>query len=49
MYHWLLGAPFTDTDPALSRVRGLTLWEQMDDGQQMTPNKKFLTAVIIVL
>ncbi|RKP17277.1 ORMDL-domain-containing protein [Rozella allomycis CSF55] len=46
MWHWIMGSPF-DTDQG--SYRGLTLWEQLDDGEQFTPSKKFLTAFPIVL
>jgi len=41
----LTGTPF---ETAQGEFDGLTLWEQMDNGQQFTPTKKYLTAVPIV-
>jgi len=46
MFHMLVGTPF-DTDHG--EFDGLTLWEQMDNGAQFTPSKKFLTALPIIL
>lgn len=42
----LIGAPFESTQ---GEFDGLTLWEQIDNGAQFTPTKKFLTALPIVL
>lgn len=47
MFHWLTGTPFTNEDEG--EFDGLTLWEQMDNGQQFTPTKKYLTALPIIL
>ena len=46
MFHWLVGTPFDQDD---GEFDGLTLWEQMDNGQQFTPSKKFLTVLPIVM
>jgi hypothetical protein len=46
MFHWLTGTPF---DADQGEFDGLTLWEQIDNGAQFTPAKKFLTALPIVL
>ncbi|KAI3661024.1 hypothetical protein MP638_004059 [Amoeboaphelidium occidentale] len=45
MFHWLTGTPF---DADQGEFDGLTLWEQIDNGAQFTPAKKFLTALPIV-
>lgn len=45
--HTVKGNPFGDTDGGESRY--LTHWEQIDDGEQFTDTKKFLTALPIVL
>lgn len=44
--HWLLGTPF---DVNQNEYYALTLWEQLDDGTQYTPNRKFLTLFPIIL
>ena len=41
------GTPFETTDQGKSRF--LTVWEQIDAGEQFSPSKKFLTTVPIVL
>jgi hypothetical protein len=46
VYHWLTGAPFDSTQ---GEYDGLTLWEQIDNGAQFTPTKKYLTALPIML
>ena len=46
MFHWVKGIPFDFNSGAYD---GLTLWEQIDNGAQYTPTKKYLTAVPIVL
>ncbi|CAJ0833351.1 13056_t:CDS:2 [Entrophospora sp. SA101] len=46
MFHWVKGVPFDFNSGAYD---GLTLWEQIDNGAQYTPAKKYLTAVPIVL
>ncbi|RKO97771.1 hypothetical protein CXG81DRAFT_1757, partial [Caulochytrium protostelioides] len=46
IFHWLTGAPF---DVNQDEYDDLTLWEQIDEGQQFTQNKKFLTTVPILL
>jgi uncharacterized membrane protein YjdF len=46
IFHWTLGAPFRFDQ---GDYDGLTLWEQIDDGQQFTPTRKFLTAVPTIL
>eukprot|EP00158_Paraphelidium_tribonemae_P002826 Partr_v1_DN25707_c0_g1_i3_m74490 putative S. cerevisiae len=47
MFHWLVGTPFGSQD--MGEFDGLTLWEQMDNGDQFTPSKKFLTVIPIFL
>lgn len=46
MFHWVRGVPFDFNSGAYDQ---LNMWEQMDNGAQYTPAKKFLTAVPIVL
>ncbi|KAJ3025294.1 hypothetical protein HDV00_012797 [Rhizophlyctis rosea] len=46
IFHWIIGTPF---DLNQNEYGGLTLWEQIDDGDQFTPTKKYLTAVPILL
>jgi|SRR5579859_288472 len=46
MFHWVKGIPFEFNAGAYD---SLTMWEQMDNGDQYTPAKKFLTFVPIVL
>lgn len=46
MFHWVKGIPFDFNSGAYDQ---LNMWEQMDNGAQYTPAKKFLTAVPIVL
>nr|VDD16632.1 unnamed protein product [Brassica rapa] len=45
-FHWMKGTPFADDQGVYN---GLTWWEQMDNGQQLTRNRKFLTVVPVVL
>ena len=42
MFHYVTGTPFESNSGAYD---GLTLWEQIDDGAQYTPAKKWLTSV----
>ncbi|KAJ1507938.1 hypothetical protein HMI56_007534, partial [Coelomomyces lativittatus] len=44
MFHWIIGTPFEFQGGACD---GLTLWEQIDNGVQFTPSKKFFTALPI--
>ncbi|EMR09693.1 hypothetical protein PNEG_01880 [Pneumocystis murina B123] len=46
MFHWVKGIPFEFNSGAYDN---LTMWEQMDNGAQYTPAKKYLTAVPITL
>ena len=46
MFHWVKGIPFEFNSGAYDN---LNMWEQMDNGDQYTPAKKFLTFVPIVL
>lgn len=46
MLHWLTGTPFEMNQ---GEYDGLTLWEQIDNGAQFTPTKKFLSALPIGL
>ncbi|GES89884.1 Orm1 type endoplasmic reticulum protein [Rhizophagus clarus] len=46
MFHWVKGIPFDFNSGAYD---GLTLWEQIDNGAQFTPAKKYLTALPIGL
>lgn len=45
-FHWKKGTPFADDQGIYN---GLTWWEQIDNGKQLTRNRKFLTVVPIVL
>lgn len=46
MFHYVHGTPFEHSSGAFDR---LNMWEQMDNGDQYTPAKKFLLAVPIFL
>ncbi|KDN44872.1 ORMDL-domain-containing protein [Tilletiaria anomala UBC 951] len=46
MFHYVTGTPFDSNSGAYD---DLTLWEQIDDGAQYTPAKKWLTSVPIGL
>ncbi|KAK6158915.1 hypothetical protein DH2020_006234 [Rehmannia glutinosa] len=45
-FHWKKGTPFGDDQGIYN---ALTWWEQMDNGKQLTRNRKFLTVVPVVL
>ncbi|KAG8391963.1 hypothetical protein BUALT_Bualt01G0241900 [Buddleja alternifolia] len=45
-FHWAKGTPFGDDQGIYNR---LTWWEQIDNGKQLTRNRKFLTIVPVVL
>ncbi|URD88988.1 hypothetical protein MUK42_34270 [Musa troglodytarum] len=45
-FHWKKGTPFSDDQGIYN---SLTWWEQMDNGRQLTRNRKFLTVVPVVL
>lgn len=47
-FHWEKGAHFIMLDEQ-GKQASLTQWEQLDDGVQFTPTRKFLTIVPIVL
>lgn len=46
MFHWVRGVPFEFNAGAYDN---LNMWEQIDNGDQYTPAKKFLLSVPIVL
>ncbi|KAI5305393.1 hypothetical protein KEM56_004546 [Ascosphaera pollenicola] len=46
MFHWVRGIPF---DFNAGAYDNLNMWEQIDDGAQYTPAKKFLLMVPITL
>lgn len=46
MFHWVQGVPFEFNAGAYDN---LNLWEQIDNGDQYTPTKKFLLSVPIIL
>ena len=46
LFHWAKGTPFENNSGAYD---DLTLWEQIDEGAQYTPAKKYLTSVPIAL
>ncbi|KAG5648760.1 hypothetical protein DXG03_000108 [Asterophora parasitica] len=48
MFHWVTGIPF-ENDLHGGAYDDLTLWEQIDDGAQYTPAKKWLVTVPIGL
>ncbi|KAL2334561.1 hypothetical protein Fmac_015774 [Flemingia macrophylla] len=39
-FHWKKGTPFAENQGIYNR---LTWWEQVDNGKQLTRNRKFLT------
>ena len=45
-FHWKKGTPFAEDQGIYN---ALTWWEQMDNGKQLTRNRKFLTVVPVVL
>ena len=48
MFHWVTGIPFEGGIHA-GAYDDLTLWEQIDDGAQYTPAKKWLFTVPVTL
>lgn len=46
MFHWVRGIPFEFNAGAYDN---LNMWEQIDNGDQYTPAKKFLLSVPIIL
>jgi hypothetical protein len=48
MFHWVTGIPF-ENDLHGGAYDDLTLWEQIDDGAQYTPAKKWLFCVPVGL
>ncbi|CAH8336667.1 unnamed protein product [Eruca vesicaria subsp. sativa] len=40
-FHWMKGTPFGEDQGIYN---SLTWWEQMDNGQQLTTNRKYLIA-----
>jgi hypothetical protein len=48
MFHWVTGIPF-GSDLHGGAYDDLTLWEQIDDGAQNTPSKKWLFSVPVGL
>ncbi|KAL0920573.1 hypothetical protein M5K25_009717 [Dendrobium thyrsiflorum] len=45
-FHWTKGTPFAEDQGVYNN---LTWWEQIDNGKQLTRNRKFLTVVPLVL
>lgn len=45
-FHWKKGSPFPEDQGVYDK---LTWWEQVDDGRQLTKNRKFLTAMPVAL
>lgn len=45
-FHWRKGTPFAEDQGMYNK---LTWWEQMDNGRQLTRNRKFLMVVPVVL
>lgn len=48
MFHWITGIPF-QSDEHGGAYDDLTLWEQIDEGAQYTPARKWLFCTPIVL
>jgi hypothetical protein len=48
MFHWVTGIPFENALHG-GAYDDLTMWEQIDDGAQYTPAKKWLISVPVVL
>lgn len=48
MFHWATGIPFQASMHS-GAYDDLTLWEQIDEGEQFTPAKKWLICFPIVL
>ena len=48
MFHWVTGIPFEDALHG-GAYDELTMWEQIDDGAQYTPAKKWLFSVPVLL
>ena len=48
MFHWVTGMPF-EGDLRGNAYGDMTLWEQIDDGAQYTPAKKWLFSVPVML
>jgi len=48
MFHWVTGIPF-GSDLHSGAYDDLTLWEQIDEGAQYTPSKKWLFTVPVGL
>eukprot|EP00270_Netrium_digitus_P005404 TRINITY_DN1709_c0_g1_i3.p1 TRINITY_DN1709_c0_g1~~TRINITY_DN1709_c0_g1_i3.p1 ORF type:complete len:215 (+),score=9.12 TRINITY_DN1709_c0_g1_i3:163-807(+) len=46
LFHWKKGSPVSEDQGVYDK---LTWWEQMDDGRQLTRNRKFLTLVPVIL
>jgi hypothetical protein len=46
MFHWVRGIPFDFNAGAFDN---LNMWEQIDNGDQYTPAKKYLLSVPIIL
>jgi hypothetical protein len=46
LFHWVKGSPIAADQGAYDK---LTFWEQMDEGIQLTRNKKFFTALPVLL
>ena len=46
LFHWHKGSPIASDQGAYDK---LTFWEQMDDGVQLTRNKKFFTVLPVLL
>lgn len=47
MFHYLKGAPFETMDQ--NNDRFFTAWEQIDNGEQYTATRNFLTIVPVAL
>ncbi|KAI3843316.1 hypothetical protein MKX03_030417 [Papaver bracteatum] len=45
-FHWKKGTPFAEDQGIYN---GLTWWEQIDNGKQLTRNRKFLTCITLAI
>ena len=47
MFHYISGTPYETLDQ--NENKWMTNWEQLDNGEQFTATRKFLTAFPVVL
>mmetsp|Transcript_37361 Transcript_37361/g.60502 ORF Transcript_37361/g.60502 Transcript_37361/m.60502 type:complete len:159 (+) Transcript_37361:83-559(+) len=48
-FHWVRGSPFGEEFDDQGKYNKYTWWEQIDNGRQNTPSRKFLTIFPVVL